>query len=86
MTATNKIPRKIFVLIIAKISNTFEILFANTCVIMRTDAIKTRNISIEKYPKEDVIIKNQNESPAVIASALNLREDASMLNRINKCD
>ena len=79
-------PRKILVLITANMSSTFDIFTANTWVIIRTDVIKTRNISIEKYPKVDVIIKNQNESPAVIASALNLREDASMLNRINKCD
>ena len=42
-------------------------------------------ISIVKYPKDDVIMKNQNDSPAVTASALNRGEGASMLYRIDKC-
>ena len=86
MTTTKSIPRNILVLIIANISSPFDIFTANICVITRTDTIKIRTISIEKYPKEDVIMKNQNESPAVIASALNLMEDAFISNWINKCN
>ena len=84
MTATNKIPRKIFVLIIAKISNPFEIFFANIWVMMRIDITNTINISIENMLANDVMIKNQNESPAVTASDLNLGEEVSMLYRIDK--
>ena len=85
MTATNKIPRKIFVLIIAIISNPFEIFFANIWVIIRMDAINIINNSIENRPVDDVMMKNQNESPAVTASDLNLGEEVSMLYRIDKC-
>jgi len=74
------------VLITANMSNPFDIFAANICVIIITDTIKIRNISTEKYPKEDVIIKNQNENPAVIASALNLMGDAFISNWINKCN
>ena len=74
------------VLITANMSNPFDIFAANVCVIIITDTIKIRNISTEKYPKEDVIIKNQNENPAVIASALNLMGDAFISNWINKCN
>ena len=77
--------RKILVLISANMSSPFEIFTANICVVIRTDIIKMNNISIEKNPIEDVIIKNQNESPAVTASDLNLGEEACMLYRINEC-
>ena len=43
-------------------------------------------ISIENCPNAFVIIKNQNEKPAVIASALNLGDESSMLYRINESD
>ena len=43
-------------------------------------------LSTEKYPIEDVIMKNQKVSPAVTASALILGEDASILDRIDECD
>ncbi len=85
MTATNKIPRKIFVLIIAKISNPFEIFFANIWVMIRMDAKNAISNSIENRPVDDVMMKNQNESPAVTASDLNLGEEVSMLYWINKC-
>ena len=81
----NKIPKNIFVLIIAKISNPFEIFFANSCVTLRTIVTNVIKISIEKIPVEDVIIKNQNDNPAVTARALNLGELACILNRIDKC-
>ena len=86
ITPTKSILRKILVLITANTSSPFDIFAANICVIIMTDTIKIRNISTEKYPKEDVIIKNQNENPAVIASALNLMGDAFISNWINKCN
>lgn len=72
-------------LIIANTSSAFEIFIVNICVIVRTDAMKIRNISIEKCPIDVIIIKNQNENPAVTASDLNLGEDVSILDRIDKC-
>ena len=48
-------------------------------------AINITNNSIEKLPVAEVIIKNQNESPAVIVSDLNRGEDNSILYRIDKC-
>ncbi len=85
ITPTKSMLRKIFVLITANTSSPFEIFAANICVVIRTDTTKIKIISIEKNPKEDVIIKNQNESPAVTASDLNLGEEACMLYRINEC-
>ena len=49
---------------------------------MRTDAAKINSTSIEKYPTDNVIMKNQKDNPAVTASDLNLGEDASISNRI----
>ena len=46
--------------------------------------IKIAKYSIEKIPVLEVIIKNQKDNPAVIASDLNLGEDVCILNRINK--
>ena len=43
------------------------------------------NNSIENRPLTDVIIKNQNENPAVTASDLNLEEEVFILYRIDKC-
>ena len=82
----NKIPKNIFVLIIAKISNPFEIFFANICVILRTVATKIIKISIENIPVDDVMIKNQKDNPAVTAMDLNRGELVCILNRINKSD
>ena len=76
----------IIVLIIAKISNPLEILFANICVTLRTIATNMIKISIENIPVEEVIIKNQKDNPAVIAKDLNLGELACILNRIDECD
>jgi|TARA_B110000495_G_C22765768_1_gene448235 hypothetical protein len=81
----NKIPKKIFVLIIANMFNPFEIFFANTCVIVRIGKINTTSNSKEKNPALEVIIKNQNVSPDVTASDLNLGDDAFILYRINEC-
>ena len=72
-------------LIIAKISNPLEILFANICVTLRTIATNIIKISIENIPVEDVMIKNQKDNPAVTARDLNLGELVCILNRIDKC-
>ena len=85
ITVINKIPKNIFVLIIAKISNPFEIFFANICVILRTTPTNMIKISIENIPVDEVIIKNQKDSPAVTAKDLNLGELVCILNRIDKC-
>ena len=85
ITVQNKIPRKIFVLIIAKMSNPFESFIANICVTLRTIATNIIKISIENIPVDDVKIKNQKDNPAVTARALNLGELVCILNRINKC-
>ena len=81
----NKIPRNIFVLIIAKISNPFEIFFVKICVIVKTTAINPIKVSIENIPNDVVMIKNQNDKPAVTANDLNLGELVCILNRIDKC-
>ena len=65
-------------------SSAFEIFTANICVIARTVPIKIRNISIEKYPTDEIIIINQNDKPAVTAIDLNLGDDVSILDRIDK--
>lgn len=70
---------------IAKISNPFESFNEKICVITNTDAIKIAKNSNEKLPSADVIIKNQNDNPAVTASDLNLGDDVCILYRINEC-
>ena len=70
MTKINKAPRNILVLIIAKISKPFVIFEENIWVIVKTLAIKISNISNEKIPDTEVIMKNQNERPAVTATDL----------------
>ena len=72
-------------LIIAKISNPFEIFFANICVTLRTTTTNMIKISIENIPVEDVMMKNQKDNPAVTAKDLNLGELVCILNRIDKC-
>ena len=84
ITRPKSIPKKIFVLIIAKISNAFESFNAKICVIVIIDTRKITSASIENKPEADVIIINQKENPAVTASALNLGEDNSILNWINE--
>ena len=58
--------------------------FANIWVIVRTIPIKRTKYSIEKEPVLDVMIKNQNDNPAVTASDLNLGEDVCILYRIDE--
>jgi len=66
-------------------SNPFEIFFANICVTLRTIATNMIKISIENISVDDVMMKNQNDNPAVTARDLNLGDDAFILNRIDKC-
>ena len=65
-------------LITANISNPFDSFKEKIWV---NDIVITRNIlkiSKEKLPVADVIMKNQNENPAVTANALNLGDDNSI--------
>ena len=66
-------------------SNPFESLRAKICVITNIDAIKIKKSSTENRLTEIVIMKNQNDSPAVTAILLNRGEDSSNLDRINEC-
>ena len=66
-------------------SNPFESLTVNICVIIKTVATNTASTSKENNPIADVIIKNQKENPAVTAKLLNRGEESSILNRINEC-
>ena len=68
----------------ANISNPLDIFFVKIWVTARIIPIKIAKYSIEKIPVLEVIIKNQKDNPAVIASDLNLGEDVCILNRINK--
>ena len=85
ITVQNKIPKNIFVLIVAIMSNPFEIFFASICVTLRTIATNMIKISIENISIDVVMMINQNDNPAVIARDLNLGDDAFILNRIDKC-
>ena len=71
-------------LIIAKMSNAFESLNAKIWVIDIVNATKITNASMENKPVAEEIIKNHKENPAVTARALNLGDDSSILNRIDK--
>ena len=48
-------------------SNAFESFNAKICVIVIINTRKITNASIENKPEAEVIIKNQNENPAVTA-------------------
>ena len=66
-------------------SNPFESFIANICVTLRTIATNIIKISIENIPVDDVMIKNQNDNPAVTARDLNRGELVCILNRVDKC-
>ena len=66
-------------------SNAFESLNAKIWVIDIVIATKIVNATKENKPVAEEIIKNHKENPAVTASALNLGDDNSILNRINEC-
>ena len=51
---------------------------------VKTLAIKTSNISNENIPIAEIIMKNQNERPAVTATDLKRGDDNSILYRIDK--
>ena len=84
ITKMNSAPRNTLVLITAKISKPFEIFEENTWVMVKTLAIKMSNISNEKMPDTEVIMKNQNVRPAVTATDLKRGDDNSILYRIDK--
>ena len=68
----------------AKISNPFESLIEKIWVVVIVTATKIPSNTKEKIPIPTVIITNQKENPAVTASALNLGDESSILNRINE--
>ena len=86
ITKTNNAPRNIFVLTMANISSAFESFIEKIWVTIRVIAIKPIIISKEKKARVIEIIKNQNENPAVTASALKRVDDNSILYRINECN
>ena len=86
ITKINKIPKKNFVLIAANVSRPLDNFREKTWVRAITDTTKITSASIENNWKNDVIIKNQNDTPKVVANALNLGEDSSILNRIYQSD
>ena len=51
---------------------------------VKTLAMKTSNISNENIPIAEIIMKNQNERPAVTATDLKRGDDNSILYRIDK--
>ena len=73
------IPRKTFVLKIANELRTLDSFFAKIWVNKPRMIINKMVNSIENCPIVLVIIKNQNENPAVIASALNRGDESSIL-------
>jgi len=72
------------VLKIAIMSKTFETFVDNNCIIIKTENVKIIKYSMENKPTVLVIIRNQKVNPAETAKALNLGEESSILNRINK--
>ena len=85
ITKTKRIPKNNFVLKIAKISKALDSLTEKICVNVIVIPKKMANNSSEKRFVDTVIKKNQNEKPAVTASALNRGEDTSISYRINEC-
>ena len=69
----------------AKKSKPFEIFLAKTWVITSTIPANSIKYSSANVLVLFVIIKNQNDIPAVTASDLNLGELVCILDRINKC-
>ena len=82
ITKMNKILKKIFVLITAKILSPFESLAANIWVIINVERMNIINPSKEKNPVVEDIMKNQKVNPAVTANDLKRGEDSSISNRI----
>ena len=63
---------------------TFDTFIANTWVKIMIPAMNDNIASKENIPVTLDIIKNQNDNPAETANALNLEDERSILNRINK--
>ncbi len=84
ITNTNKIPRKNFVLYIANVSSALDTLIDINCINGNIIATNIAKYSRVKTPTIDVITTNQKVNPADTASALNLGDDNSILNRINE--
>jgi len=82
----NKIPRNIFVLTMASASRTFDSFITNIWVRIIIPTINDSIASMENIPITLDIIKNQNDNPAETANALNLEDERSILNWIDKCD
>ena len=78
-------PRNILVLNIANKSKIRDSLNEKIWVIVINDTTKIAKSSTVKKFRDDEIIKNQKENPAVIANDLNLGEDNSILNWVNEC-
>jgi len=83
MTATKRMLKNNFVLNIANASRTEDSFFDMIWVRITTRATKIANNSKENTPNAEVSTKNQREKPSVTASALNLGEDSSILDRID---
>ncbi len=75
----NIIPKKTFVLNIAKTSNTFEILLEKIIVKLTMLATNIPNNSKVKKLNAFEIIKNQNVIPAETANALNFDDERSII-------
>ena len=70
----------------AKMSKPFEIFLANIWVITNNNPTNNAKYSNENTLVLLVIMKNQKDSPAVVASDLNLGEElVCILDRIDKC-
>ena len=68
----------------AKMSKPFEIFLAKTWVITRAIPTNNTKYSSVNIPVLCVMMKNQNDSPAVTTSDLNLGELVCILDWINK--
>ncbi len=71
---------------IANTSNALETLMERICMTENTDTIKTRKYSNVKKFRLNDSTKNQKVIPADTASALNLGDESSILNRIYESD
>ena len=66
-------------------SNAFESLTANICVVIKVTVTNIASTWKENNPIADEITKNQKENPADTAKPLNLGEESSILDRIDEC-
>ncbi len=74
------------VLYLANVSSVLDTLIDINCINWKTNATNIAKYSSVKTPAIDVITKNQKVNPADTASALNLGDDNSILDRINEGD